>query len=151
MELARYGTFSHSACASGNSSIDGSRPDGICSSPLRSVQCSRCRVKRSVELLALEQDAPARAARNNREGAPPRFVLPPRHGDARQCAAKGSTRSSAATCSAAFFALVLKKALEDRIVALGLACLRAIRRAPNLPQAYNDPWINLVGAARRVR
>jgi len=50
-----------------------------------------------------------------------------------------------------FFALVLKKALEDRIVALGLACLRAIRRAPNLPQAYNDPWINLVGAARRVR
>ena len=50
-----------------------------------------------------------------------------------------------------FFALVLKKALEDRIVALGLACLRAIRRAPNLPQAYNDPRINLVGAARRVR
>jgi hypothetical protein len=50
-----------------------------------------------------------------------------------------------------FFALVLKKALEDRIVALSLACLRAIPRAPNLPQAYNDLRINLVGAARRVR
>jgi hypothetical protein len=40
--------------------------------------------------------------------------------------------------------------LLDVTAELG-ACLRGIRRAPNLPQAYNDPRINLVGAARRVR
>ena len=40
--------------------------------------------------------------------------------------------------------------LLDVTAELG-ACLRGIRRAPNLPQAYNDPRINLVDAARRVR